>query len=195
MKITIDDKVLSKYKLTKEQFFFMLSLVYKVDDNAIDSLLKNKFYISQSYGAGCVPQHNYFLAHAGVDVVNKILLESEHLGTNQKERLDNLAKSLQALYPEGKKAGTNNYWRGNVPEIRDRLQMFLKRFDDYPDEVIIKATENYVESFNIDTRLMKTLKYFISKKRDDGSTEYDLLTFIENIDSSNTDILKTTTLI
>lgn len=195
MKITIDDKVLSKYKLTKEQFFFMLSLVYKVDDSAIDSLLKKKFYISQSYGAGCVPQHNYFLAHAGVDVVNKILLESEHLGTNQKERLDNLAKSLQALYPEGKKAGTNNYWRGNVPEIRDRLQMFLKRFDDYPDEVIIKATENYVESFNMDTRLMKTLKYFISKKRDDGSTEYDLLTFIENIDSSNTDVLKTTTLI
>ena len=195
MKITIDDKVLSKYKLTKEQFFFMLSLVYKVDDNAIDSLLKKKFYISQSYGAGCVPQHNYFLAHSGVDVVNKILLESEHLGTNQKERLDNLAKSLQALYPEGKKAGTNNYWRGNVPEIRDRLQMFLKRFDDYPDEVIIKATENYVESFNMDTRLMKTLKYFISKKRDDGSTEYDLLTFIENIDSSNTDVLKTTTLI
>ena len=195
MKITIDDKVLSKYKLTKEQFFFMLSLVYKVDDNAIDSLLKKKFYISQSYGAGCVPQHNYFLAHAGVDVVNKILLESEHLGTNQKERLDNLAKTLQALYPEGKKAGTNNYWRGNVPEIRDRLQMFLKRFDDYPDEVIIKATENYVESFNMDTRLMKTLKYFISKKRDDDSTEYDLLTFIENIDSSNTDVLKTTTLI
>lgn len=73
--------------------------------------------------------------------------------------------------------------------------MFLKRFDDYPDEVIIKATENYVESFNMDTRLMKTLKYFISKKRDDGSTEYDLLTFIENIDSSNTDVLKTTTLI
>ena len=114
----------------------MLSLVYKIDDNAIDSLLKKKFYISQSYGAGCVPQHNYFLAHAGVDVVNKILLESEHLGTNQKERLDNLAKTLQALYPEGKKAGTNNYWRGNVPEIRDRLQMFLKRFDDYPDEVV-----------------------------------------------------------
>lgn len=195
MKITIDDKVLSKYKLTKEQFFFMLSLVYKVDDNAIDSLLKKKFYISQSYGSGYVPQHNYFLSHTGVDVVNKILLESEHLGTNQKERLDNLAKTLQALYPEGKKAGTNNYWRGNVPEIRDRLQMFLKRFDDYPDEVIIKATENYVESFNMDTRLMKTLKYFISKKREDGSTEYDLLTFIENIDSSNTDVLKTTTLI
>ena len=195
MKITIDDKVLSKYKLTKEQFFFMLSLVYKVDDNAIDSLLKKKFYISQSYGSGYVPQHNYFLSHTGVDVVNKILLESEHLGTNQKERLDNLAKTLQALYPEGKKAGTNNYWRGNVPEIRDRLQMFLKRFDDYPDEVIIKATENYVESFNMDTRLMKTLKYFINKKRDDGSTEYDLLTFIENIDSSNTDVLKTTTLI
>ena len=104
MKITIDDKILSKYKLTKEQFFFMLSLVYKVNDNAIDSLLKKKFYISQSYGAGCVPQHNYFLAHAGVDIVNKILLESEHLGTNQKERLDNLAKTLQALYPEGKKA-------------------------------------------------------------------------------------------
>ena len=195
MKITIDDKVLSKYKLTKEQFFFMLSLVYKVDNEAINSLLTKKFYISQSYGAGFVPQHNYFLSHVGVDIINKILLESEHLGTNQKERLDKLAKTLQALYPEGKKAGTNNYWRGNVHEIRDRLQMFLKRFDDYPDEVIIKATENYVESFNMDTRLMKTLKYFISKKRDDGSTEYDLLTFIENIDSSNTDVLKTTTLI
>ena len=112
------------------------------------------------------------------------------------DRIDELAKELQNLYPKGKKPGTNNYWRGNFPEIRDRLINFFKKVGDYPNDVVIQATKNYIDSFQGDTRLMKTLKYFISKKRMDGNIEYDLLTFIENMDSKDEDgTLKTTRLI
>lgn len=194
MKITIDDKLLSKYKLTREQFFFMLSIAHKIDDKDINSLLNQKFYISQSY-TGNIPQQNYFLSHDGVNMINKILLESEHLGSDQKNRLEILAKTLQSMFPEGKKDGTNNYWRGNMPEIRDRMQMFFKRFGDYPDDTIIQATQKYIDSFGMNTRLMKTLKYFISKKKEDGNTEYDLLTFIENLNSNESNILETTKII
>ena len=194
MKITIDDKLLSKYKLSREQFFFMLSLAHKIDDKDINSLVNHKFYISQSYN-GNIPQQNYFLSHAGVNMINKILLESEHLGSDQKNRLEVLSKTLQSMFPEGKKEGTNNYWRGNMPEIRDRLQVFFKRFGDYSDDIIIQATQKYIDSFGMNTRLMKTLKYFISKKKEDGNTEYDLLTFIENLNSNESAVLETTRII
>lgn len=178
MKITIDDKVLEKYKLTKAQFFFMMAVHHKIDDAGLDSLINRKFYLSQSYTGG-LPQHNFFLSHAGIAMMNKIILESDNISVNQKNRLEELTKTLQAMFPEGRKTGTNNYWRGNSTEIRERLQAFFKKFGDFPDEVIIDATRRYIESFQHSQTTMRILKYFISKK-DGADWNYDLLTWIEN---------------
>lgn len=193
MKIIIDDKVLSKYKLSKEQFFFMLSCHYRPSDLDVEKLLNRKFYITQMYNGG-LPQQNYSVSHAGIDIINKIILESEYLAPDQKERLELLAKKLQSIFPEGKKQGTNNYWRGNLPEIRDRLQGFFKRYGNYSDDSIIQATESYIESYKANTTLMRTLKYFISKKTDDGIVS-DLLTFMDNIGSQNTEYVEVTKLV
>lgn len=178
MKITIDDKVLEKYKMTKAQFFFMLSIHNKLTEPELESLLNRKFYISQSYTGG-LPQHNFFLSHAGIATMNKIILESDSLNTNQKNRLEELTKTLQSMFPEGRKAGTNNYWRGNSTEIKERLQAFFKKFGDYSDEVVINATQRYIDSFQHNQTTMRILKYFISKK-DGAEWNYDLLTWIEN---------------
>lgn len=191
MKITIDNKMIEKLKLSKGQFFYMLSLANEISNEELDELLNTKFLISQNISTG-----KYFLTHSGVKVLNEILIKSQNTPKSEKDRIDKLAKELQNLYPKGKKPGTNNYWRGNFPEIRDRLINFFKKVGDYPNDVVIQATKNYIDSFQGDTRLMKTLKYFISKKRTDGNIEYDLLTFIENMDSKDEDgTLKTTRLI
>lgn len=193
MKITIDDKVLEKYKLSKSQFFFMLSIQYKLEDKELDSLINKKFYLSQSY-AGGIPQQNFFLSHSGVSMINKIILESDKIDNKSKSRIEELAKTLQSMFPEGRKQGTTNYWRGNLPEIKERLQAFFKKFGDYPDEIIIDATRRYLEAYSENQTTMRTLKYFISKK-DNGEFVYDLLTWIENANSNNSEIMETQRLI
>lgn len=191
MKITIDNKMIEKLKLSKGQFFYMLSLANDISNEELDELLNTKFLISQNISTG-----KHFLTYSGVKVLNEILIKSQDTPKLEKDRIEELARELQNLYPQGKKPGTNNYWRGNFPEIRDRLINFFKKVGDYPNDVVIQATKNYIDSFQGDTRLMKTLKYFISKKRMDGNIEYDLLTFIENMDSKDEDgDLKTTRLI
>lgn len=191
MKITIDNKMIERLKISKEQFFYMLSLANNISNEELDELLNTKFLISQNISTG-----KHFLTHSGVKVLNEILIKSQDTPKLEKDRIEELTKELQNLYPKGRKPGTNNYWRGNFPEIRDRLINFFKKVGEYPNDLVIQATKNYIDSFQGDTRLMKTLKYFISKKRMDGNIEYDLLTFIENMDSKDEDgALKTTRLI
>ena len=54
----------------------------------------------------------------------------------------------------------------------------------YDNDIIIKATENYIKSFNGDYRFMKTLKYFLWSEKVNKAGEVeptsDLLTYIEN---------------
>ena len=99
-----------------------------------------------------------------------------------------------AVFPEGKKAGTTTYWRGNVKEIKLKLKKFFKRYSDrYTDEQIVQAAQSYVGSFNGDYSFMRVLKYFIwkdARKMDsDGNTFVeevsDLATIIENGGESN----------
>ncbi len=173
--------------------FFMFSCQYKLSKEELETLLKKKFYITQSYTGG-IPQQNYSLSHSGVDMLNKIILESDCIAPNQKKRLEELSIKLQSLFPDGKKQGTNNYWRGNIHEIKDRLQAFFKRYGEYTDDQIITATTNYLEDYKSNTTLMRTLKYFISKKTDDGYVS-DLLTYISNEGSVNTEYVEVTKLI
>jgi hypothetical protein len=190
MKICIDTKLLEKHKLSLAQFSFMIALSQNISKEEINDLMYSKFYISQSYGEGGVGKGDYFLTTKAIDKLNKIILEGDNISIDQKTRLENLANKLRELFPSGKKEGTNNYWRGSSAEIKERLQAFFKKFGDFSDEIVIEATENYVKSYGHNTRLMKTLKYFISKKKEDGNFEYDLLTFIENKESENDPIVR-----
>ena len=99
-------------------------------------------------------------------------------------RYENLAIKLRELFPEGKKAGTNYYWRDSVAIIAKRLKALVKKNGEcFTDEQAITATKEYVSSFNGNYQYMQLLKYFISKQKVvDGTIEEDsqLLSYIEN---------------
>lgn len=189
MKVIIDYDVVEKNGLTKAQFFFLLAAQYGIVAEDITTLHTSLGLISKNHSG------NYFAAPPGTRLLTEIINNSDK-GKARKGTLELVIK-MQNLFPSGKKAGTNNYWRGNAPELTERLNRFFTKFGNYSDEEVLAATKKYVDSYYNDTRLMKTLKYFISKKRDDGNIEYDLLTFIENLESVDDDdsILETTQLL
>lgn len=105
-----------------------------------------------------------------------------------KDRIPKLAKGLQALFPEGKKAGTNYYWRDSCKVIEKRIALFFKKYgENYTDEQILRAAETYTKSFNSNYQYMQLLKYFIYKRGEAGEENSQLLSYIENADSETKD--------
>lgn len=102
---------------------------------------------------------------------------------DQETKMFNLAKKLQALYPEGKKDQTCLMWRDSTLTIARRLLLLKEKFNaEFTDEEAIEATEKYVEQFiGPDKAFMKLLKYFIYQKRTDtGEETSELMSYIEN---------------
>lgn len=138
-------------------------------------------------------ENEYFITQRWADIVDTILLDSED--SKQPElRLDNLIPKLQEIFPEGKKEGTSQYWRGNKREIGIRIKKFFKLYGNtYTDEQILEAARNYVQGFNGRYSYMRVLKYFIWKDdrrvMEDGEIKVievsDLANYIENAKSDN----------
>lgn len=141
--------------------------------------LTNKYLISPRYISG-VPTGEYFLMDSGIEVLNKIQIDStENIPTE--EVILPLALQLQSLYPGGKKPGTNQYWKGNKKEIIVKLQGFYKRYgNEYTPEQIVEATKQYVDSFNGQYAYMQLLKYFIWKDMPNGEKKSELASYLEN---------------
>ena len=96
---------------------------------------------------------------------------------------------MKELFPKGKKEGTQVYWRGNKRELT-RLKKFFKLYgSNYSKEQILKATKDYVESFNGLYNNMRVLKYFIwkdmRKTMEDGTVQVvevsELADHLENV--------------
>ena len=93
-------------------------------------------------------------------------------------------------YPEGKKGGTNYYWRGSLPEIVHKLKTVMAKYNfTFTKEQATNATKKYVESFNGDYKLMHLLKYFILKRdRETGDMKSEFMSYVTNenqVDSNN----------
>lgn len=187
MKYTIDEEVCKANHLDIHLLLTILLLDTgtKFEEN-LQELLNRRIIMKEDTLLG----PKYLIATGWANTVSSILLDSEK--DNVKEfdvKLENLAKQLMAVFPEGKKTGTTMYWRGNVKEIKLKLKKFFKRYSDqYTDEQIIQATKVYVGSFNGNYSYMRVLKYFIWKderkidSEGKGFTEEvsDLATIIEN---------------
>ena len=105
------------------------------------------------------------------------------------QRLIALAIKLREIYPKGKKEGTTFYWAESPILIVKRLRTFFQRYGNFNDEDIIDSTQQYVNSFNGQYKLMQLLKYFIFKdKRNAGVVEYEsqLLNYLGNRHEENT---------
>ena len=162
MKYIIDEKVCKKHNLTITEVLCLLFLK-SCDGNysdVVSKLIKEEKIIESNTLDSNNIDYLYLTPHWD-DEVSSIILESDN-SVPDKDRIENLVNKMRELFPKGMKIG-NSAWRGNVRELKLRMQKFFKLYGDYSDEAILKATKAYVDSFNGNYTYMRILKYFILK--------------------------------
>lgn len=193
MKISIDEDVVKTTKTLDDKQINLGELlicllikldynIYDVVDGLIDKgvLLKdpdiyNKLYIFSKYN----------------NLVDSIILKSDK-SIPKSEILEDLAIKLQELFPKERKCDNSGIprwsYRGNKKDITLKLQKFYKLYgNQWSQEQIIQATENYVKRFNNDYSYMKILQYFIHKEGEGSqlATELEGLDIDDNVSNNN----------
>ena len=185
MKYVISTKALRDRGIKEEEALAVLLLTACDNISELFERLVKKGYIRRTEG---IFEQGFEINEAFLNKVQAALL-SKDPDVPEEDRLDTLASQLMEVFPKGKKEGTTSYWRGNRKEIRERLQKFFKLYGNkYTDEQILKAAQDYVNSFNGNYSYMRVLKYFILKDERKSDEEgklivqqvSDLATFIEN---------------
>ena len=188
MKITIDEDVCIKHKMTLEEVFLALAIrSNKLEDN-LENMVKREMIVDDKNG--------YLVTQHWSDVLDEIICESSGVNERTEESLTALAEKVRECFPKGKMKDrlgrdTPYYYRCNKSEVSKALNRFFTQFGNYSDSEIIDATKRYVASFNGNYTGMRLAKYFIMKnpiKQDENGRGYveqvsDLLTFLENKES------------
>lgn len=185
MKITIDDKVCLKHKLSVEETLIALAVKYgKNIKEAYENLLNKEVLVKDD-------ENTYITQHWN-DVLDEILIDSSG-AIDDEERLKNLALKMKEVYIKGKMPGTPYYYQCNTKEIMLKLKKFFKMYGNYTDDDIVDATKRFIASFNGNYKYLPLIKYFIFKDKlvmdEDGqqhvSPESQLATFLENKDNND----------
>ena len=187
MKITIDEKVCIKHKMTVQEVLIALIMRMGKAPDAIENMLNREILVDT--GEYQVTQH-------WSDVLDEILLDSSGAVEKSDEELVELAKKMREVYPQGKMKDrfgrpTPYYYRCNNSEVVKKLKKFFTIFGNVSDEEILDATKRYVASFQGNYTGMRLIKYFILKDdvkpSEDGQGHVeqisDLATFLENKES------------
>ena len=184
MTISINEKICENHGITLEELLAVL-LVKSVDNlsELFESLVAKNILYKDLFG-------NYMVTQSWQDLADTILLDSDK-ELNHDEDLEALAVTLMGLFPQGKKEGTNFYYKCNKKDVTLKLKKFLKLYGNYTSEQIIEATKRYVQSFNGNYSYMRLLKYFIWKNEIKINSEgkriveevSDLANWIENSDT------------
>ena len=185
MTICLNKQIIDQYNMTIDEVLLMIVLENNVDLDVAQKNLINKGYITVNRNELFLPI-GWRLTNTGKDMLNAIIVDSDKHQEPQ-EKLTDLATKLKAIFPKGKKDGTNYYWSDGVPLVIRRLKLFFKKYgSNFTNEQIIQATEKYVEGFNGNYQYMRLLKYFIFKEKvgANGEIEGDseLISYIENAD-------------
>ena len=178
MRISIDEKILEKYGLGMEEFLVLFLCSRETNIESSIKVLIDK---------GLVDRDLYNNISAVVsdntkELIASIIIDSDKNVIDKDEEFEDLAKEMQKIFPEGRKAGSTYYWRGNVPLIARKLKTLVTKFNvHFTKEEVLRATRNYVEAFNGDYTFMQLLKYFILKtNKTTGEITSELLTYLEN---------------
>ena len=186
-KVTLDEKVCLKHKLTLQEVLIALAVRAGSTNETVKNLLEREIIVERN-GDFLITQH-------WSDVLDEVLCDSENNGIDlSEERLLALAKKVQECFPIMKMryaSGQDSpfYFRCNKTEIKNKLKKFLTIYGDVADEDIIDATKRYVATYASKGYLgMRLAKYFILKDdRKLGADEEvhveqlsDLATFLEN---------------
>ena len=187
MKISIDEDVIAKAKTLDDKQLnlgeFLVCLLIKLDCNiyeVIDTLIDRGVLMRDPK-----TPDNLLMFLKYSKLVDTILLQSDKSVPKQSS-LDELAVTLQEIFPKGKKCndfGEGKWpWRGNKRDIATRLGKFFKLYGKYDFDDVIEATKRYVERESVNPKNMKLLQYFILKG-EEGSL---LATELENMHEEDT---------
>lgn len=185
MKVTIDEDFCKKVNLSIAECLMILLVRTGVDLNELLKSMKEKQLLVEE---NSLMGSSLLVTQRWNDLCDSAILSADK-DVPKGDRLNSLAKSLMQVFPEGKKEGTSQYWRGNIRDVTLKLQKFFKLYGNkYSDEQIISAAQRYVNSYNGKYQFMRVLKYFImknEKKVDSEGIAYieevsDLAAYIEN---------------
>ena len=181
MKLTIDQTILDKNGLTLEEFLVLYLGAKDVDITSVSQSLIAK---------GLADKDLFFNGRIVVsdkvkDLVSTISIDSDKNVIDKDSEFTDLATELRGIYPAGRKDGTTYMWRGTTAEVAKKLKTLVVKYGfTINKEDVIKATKEYVSSFNGNYKYMQLLKYFILKSvRDaDGNVDVksELMSIIEN---------------
>ena len=179
MKLIIDSDACLNNGTCIGEVLLLYEYALKISPESMKQSLIDKGYITNAgdlFG-------RYTATDKAVKLLDNVLADSS---VDDDTKITELATKLKELYPKGKKEGTNQFWADGVSIIVKRLKIFYKKYGFYDNDIIIKATEDYIKSFNGDYIFMKTLKYFLWSEKVNKAGEVeptsDLLTYIENAD-------------
>lgn len=187
MRIVIDEKLLPEYNLTLQEVLYLLFI--ESGGNAKECITS---LINKEWGKkNLFEEDGLILSDNDKDRLYEIIVESEKVVQDRKDELEILAKKLMDIYPEGRKPGTTYKWRGSIAEITRKLKNLVAKYNcKFTEEQAIKATKEYVASFNGDYRFMKLLKYFLLKaprnNNGDVEIESDFMAYLENSGEEHT---------
>lgn len=192
MKCIFDTDALKENNVSLQEAFLLIALYNRERIMPIKDVLDemwNKGLLLKDVVTDLNPT-GYSLNISGSQKLSDILIDSEYQNEKTKnKRFEALAEKLRDLYPEGRKEGTNYYWRDSVKVIARKLKALDKKFgSNFTDEEAIDATKRYIESFNGNYTYMQLLKYFIMKnvlKNGEIEETSQLLSYIENKDQIN----------
>lgn len=182
MKFCLDDEECRRLGITMSDALYLASVYfeYPFDSKSISKLMLKGLLVFKGLDENKFPK-DVNITQEGINLIESVILNSEYR-TPTEDRYDKLAEELQALYPKGRKPGTNCTWRDSKPIIAKRLKTLAKKYNvNFTNEEAIEATKRYIDYFKGDYTYMQVLKYFISKQdRKTGEEVSPLLSFIEN---------------
>lgn len=181
MRLTIDQTVLDKHDLTISEFMVLYLNVNSVDiKSCMDSLVAKGLADKNLFSEGSI-----VVSDKVKELVSTIAIDSDKSVIDKDAEFTELANELRELYPAGRKEGTTYMWRGTTAEIAKKLKTLVVKYKySFTREQVIKATKEYISSFNGNYKKMRLLKYFILKSERDADDNVnvisELMTLIEN---------------
>lgn len=196
MKISLDEKVCLKHKLTMQEALMVLAIRGGKVKEALNNLISREVLVDRN--------GEYYVTQHWNDIIDELLCDSANNGLDlSDERLDVLAKKLQECFPRQRMRYANGgdspfYFRCNKAEIKNKLKKFLTVYGDVDDEDIVDAAKRYVATYAPKGYVgMRLAKYFIIKEdrklmaNEEIHVEEisDLATFLENKTEEESDII------
>lgn len=195
MRLTIDQKILENNDLTIGEFMILYLSANSIDiKSCIDSVVARGLADRNLFS-----KDNIIVSDKIKDLISTIAIDSDKNVIDRDDEFMELANELRELYPSGRKEGTTYMWRGTTAEIAKKLKTLVVKYKySFTREQVVKATKEYINSFNGNYKKMRLLKYFILKSERDADDNInvisELMSLIENegqIDSQREDWVST----